>query len=910
MKKRPLKLALLASAMALGAYHSAQAQTNDAPAAKSKDDVSVVVVYATRDKAIAAQMKATNTITALSKTDLDHTAVHNVAEALGTLPGVNVMNTGHSFFGGIDGASRGEGMFVSLRGMNSEYNLNLINGVPVAQGMPYSRGVQLSLLPPSGLQTIVVNLTSTADMDGDAIGGTVDFRTPTAFNFSGKTYASITASGRVESRARDYGDNGTGGGLAAEFAHKFGSADQFGIYASAFYDQRSYANSESAGVMSAQNDGGWDYLITDSTGASHPSVDKAANMVQTGLNIGVSTGSTYRWGGNTSFDWKLDDTTTLYARASYAQADTEQNSSLLQYVSSTKSHNQIGTSDRYMLSVDKISTRAWYETNPEKATLSTFTVGGEKILGDWTLSGDAFYGYGQNNRPNHIEASARINQSDNYNSGSTRVLGGLSIGYDSNGFPIPLYTTQIYNDLNNSETALLARRAGELTAGFSNQEKGGLRFDARYDGHGGALQWIKTGAKYTQSQRFVSNRDWTNSHFANLLGHGGETWSSLGIATSYYNSVFPGIYNIRAPKVDQAKLFYYFYKYFDAASAATDLCYLNCNTQKGTEKVSAAYAEADYQFGNLEVLPGARYEGTRIHNIFWLDGASKFDSNNSNFNKFLPSLFLNYRPNGSSVYRASVWTSYTRPPFTQLGGGASTSTSADGTTVITKGNPNLKAIDAVNYDLSGEWTTAEGGHAMFGAYYKALSHYIFDNGSNYLNSATLVEGKVYTTQPQNGGDGHVAGLEMQLRQKFGTLPGWLSGFGASMNATRQWTSVDLGSDLGSGQIKPMQNAPEWLANASLFYERNGLSVDLNYSYKGAYLVDYALIGGTDLWVKPSRRVDLHAGYTINDHLKVDVSVANLLKDYSYWSHIGKKTYAINDIVDTGRTTLVTLKYTY
>ena len=925
------KLALLGSAMLIGGYGMAvHAQAQDtaqdtAPSSEVNeggDKSTVVVIYANRDKAITAQMKATNTITALSKEDLDHTAVHNVAEALGTLPGVNVMQTGSSYFGGADGASRGEGMFVSLRGMNSEYNVNMINGVTVAQGMPYSRGVQLHLLPPSGLQTIVVNLTSTADMDGDAIGGTVDFRTPTAFNFTGASHASISLSGRLESRARDYGLDGQGGGIAGEYARKFGTDGQFGVYVSAFYDVRNYANSAMQGVTAAQNDGGWDYLVTNSSGASYPGVDKLANMTQTGIDVGASTGSTERWGGNVSLDWNVDDSLSLYLRASYAKADTTQNSTLSEYVSSGKSHNQVAGTDRYALSVDQISTRVWYETNPEKADLATLTFGGAKTAGAWTFSPSIYYSVGNNDRPNHIEASARINQSDNYNHGSTRPLGGLSMGYDHDGFPIPQMTSVIFDDLNNANTAVLARRSGQRTEGYSGQEKGGVKLDAQYDAdNGGALQYIKTGFKYTTSHRRVTNRDWTNGYIANSMGVGGATWASLGLATDYYDSVFPGVYNWRLPKVNEGVLTSLFYKY--KTDASFDTCASrfennwNCNTQKGNETVSAAYVEADYKFGALEVLPGIRYEGTRIDNTYWVipteNGAEvdgHFDKNRTTYSKVLPSLFLNYRPDSNAIYRASVWTSYTRPPFVQLAGGSRKSVSADGTTVITLGNPNLKAIDAVNVDASAEWTSSAGGHAMIAAYHKDLANYIFDNGSNYLNGAQLVEGKVYTTMPVNGGKGTVDGIQLQLRQKFRDLPSWMSGFGASMNATRQWTRVDLGHDYGSGQIKPMQNAPEWMANASVFYEKYGLSLDLNVNYAGRYLSTYALIGGQDVWVKGARRVDLHAGYKFNDHVKLDLSVANLLKDYSYWSHVGKETYAISDIVDTGRTTLVTLKYDF
>ncbi len=152
-----------------------------------------VTVAATRYNATDMQMAATNTVNVLSADDLKTTAVHNVAEALGLMPGVNVINTGQSYFGGIDGAARGEGMFSSVRGLNAEYNVNLINGINVAQGMPYSRGVQLSLLPPSGLQTIVLNKTSTADMDGDAIGGTIDYRTPSAFDSPDRPIARAAA---------------------------------------------------------------------------------------------------------------------------------------------------------------------------------------------------------------------------------------------------------------------------------------------------------------------------------------------------------------------------------------------------------------------------------------------------------------------------------------------------------------------------------------------------------------------------------------------------------------------------------------------------------------------------------------------------------------------------------------------
>ncbi|MGH1556745.1 hypothetical protein ACRAWD_00935 [Caulobacter segnis] len=65
---------------------------------------------------------------------------------------------------------------------------------------------------------------------------------------------------------------------------------------------------------------------------------------------------------------------------------------------------------------------------------------------------------------------------------------------------------------------------------------------------------------------------------------------------------------------------------------------------------------------------------------------------------------------------------------------------------------------------------------------------MYDNGSYSVNTDTYAEGKTTISQPTNGGDGDVYGLELQLRQKFSDLPGLLDGLGAGVNVTRQWTA--------------------------------------------------------------------------------------------------------------------------
>ena len=297
-----------------------------------------IVVATNRYEATDLQLKAPNAVSVLSAEDLANTAVHNAAEALGLLPAVNVMNTSTgSFIGGIDSAARAEGMFTSIRCMNAEFNVNLVNGLNVAQGMPYSREVQLSLLPPSGLKTVVLNKTSLADMDGDAIGGTVDFRTPTAFDFT-QPFTSVTAGARLESRPLDYGNNGLGYNFGAEIARRFGSDQQFGLYFGGYYNLRHFVNSEMGGVMeSGCCDNGWNFKVgvfdpVKNMVVSPPGIDPAQNIELTAFNVVTSSGFTKQFGGSTAFDWRPDETTTAYAHLTYAYALTQQDSNLSQIV--------------------------------------------------------------------------------------------------------------------------------------------------------------------------------------------------------------------------------------------------------------------------------------------------------------------------------------------------------------------------------------------------------------------------------------------------------------------------------------------------------------------------------------------------------------------------------------------------
>ncbi len=86
----------------------------------------------------------------------------NAAESVGRLPGVSIVRNG------------GEGEKVTIRGMAPQYNVMMVNGVRIESTDRNDRSVDLNMIAPNILSGIEVTKALTADMDADAVGGTVN----------------------------------------------------------------------------------------------------------------------------------------------------------------------------------------------------------------------------------------------------------------------------------------------------------------------------------------------------------------------------------------------------------------------------------------------------------------------------------------------------------------------------------------------------------------------------------------------------------------------------------------------------------------------------------------------------------------------------------------------------------------
>ena len=128
------------------------------------EGVTVTAQVAGQLSAINEQFSSATVGNVVSSDRIQELPDNNAAESIGRLPGVSIQRSG------------GEANRVAIRGLSPKYNTVTVNGVRLPSTGEGDRSVDLSLVSSSVLDGIEVRKAITADMDGDAIGGSVDLR--------------------------------------------------------------------------------------------------------------------------------------------------------------------------------------------------------------------------------------------------------------------------------------------------------------------------------------------------------------------------------------------------------------------------------------------------------------------------------------------------------------------------------------------------------------------------------------------------------------------------------------------------------------------------------------------------------------------------------------------------------------
>ena len=119
-------------------------------------------------KALSQQKNADNIKNIISSDQIGRFPDPNAAEALQRVPGVNIER------------DQGEGRYVLIRGLAPQFTNINVNGEQIPSPEADVRFVALDAIPSDQLASIEVSKTLTPDMDGDAVGGSVNLITRTA----------------------------------------------------------------------------------------------------------------------------------------------------------------------------------------------------------------------------------------------------------------------------------------------------------------------------------------------------------------------------------------------------------------------------------------------------------------------------------------------------------------------------------------------------------------------------------------------------------------------------------------------------------------------------------------------------------------------------------------------------------
>ncbi len=131
---------------------------------KNLEEVKVTAQAKGQYKAINQQLAAGNIKNVVSSDRIRELPDANAAESLSRLPGISLQRTG------------GEGNKVIVRGLSPKYTKVMVDGVELASTDANDRSVSLSGISAYSLEGIEVVKSPTADMEGDFIGGAVNFR--------------------------------------------------------------------------------------------------------------------------------------------------------------------------------------------------------------------------------------------------------------------------------------------------------------------------------------------------------------------------------------------------------------------------------------------------------------------------------------------------------------------------------------------------------------------------------------------------------------------------------------------------------------------------------------------------------------------------------------------------------------
>ncbi|WP_070411760.1 TonB-dependent receptor [Pseudomonas lundensis] len=828
------------SALAI-AIASERLSAADAAATGATEHVEVVGQAASIDQALKEQRHSDNIESVVHADGVAQLPDANVAEAVQRLPGISVER------------DQGEGRFVSVRGLGPDLNSVTINGTLVPSPESARRAVALDVLPSELVQSLSVIKTLTPDMDANSLGGTVDVQSLSAFDHKGLFYTGTSEAGYNQNTHQT--SPKFSGAISDRFSLGDG-IDNFGVAAALSWNKRDF------GSDNVETGGAWDF----NDGARLNSFEQRVYDI-----------SRERTGGGLNFDYKPDDDTQLYLRTLYSRfKDSETRNSTSLEFDKPQAAGELG----------KAKAKRKLKQREETQEIQSYVFGGERMLGLWTLSGQAGYSTSSEDSPGHIAGATFKGNSSFPNSGfydteKPRPIIGAGF-YDPSNFTLDKVDWEEQDTRDTEKNLRLDLARDYDVEGYASQVKFGGKVSRRNKDND-LNAWVYKDfddAGFNDAQLNMTPLDKGNVHYQ--LGQFGPGISG-GAIKDLIGGLNPGDY------------------YDEQESRANDF--------KMREDINAAYVMNTVDIDDWRFIAGMRYEGTQFEakGTGVRDGAFEAQDTQRDYHHWLPGLHARYQLDKNTQLRAAWTNAVVRPTFGQLAPGFVIDDDE-----ASFGNPNLKPLESSNFDLGIEHYMGQAGTVSAFLFYKDIKNFVYNN--DLAGSGEWVDFTEAHTYA-NGDSAKLYGLELAYSQKFDWLPAPWNGLllGANTTFSRSSASIE-GFDQGTGRNRKrdidLPNQSDTVGNLMLGWEDDTLSLRLSANYKSQYLYELAGISDKahDLHVDAQTFVDFSARYSLTKNLQVSFEAQNLT-DQPYFVYSGHRRYN-NQYEEYGPTYSLGLTFTH
>jgi TonB-dependent receptor len=830
MRQKLLFAALLLTT-ATGAF---AADADPAPG----DDQIIVTARRAANTAREEQKLAPNLINIQAAEDIVKYPDFNAAEALGRIPGVSLA---------ID---TGEGRFVAIRGLDSNFNGTTFGGVTLLNTQPGGtyfggggRATELDTIPIGSVDRIIVRKTGLPDQEAEGLGGSVELSPRTSVGIK-KPFLEASFGGGYEAFRNNW-DVFNGEGAVGS---TFGPDKTLAIVLSGSYhtDRRGFDDLEPGPLDSGFLPDG----VTPDPKFTNPQLDT--------VDLRRYTYNRRRFGFGGELDWTPNAQSHYYIRANDTGYTEAVNTRLILQYRGLSDSSIVNPANPNGYLSSGVSARVSLRDEQETAINFVTAAGGRNDLGPVIVDYQLSY------------TSATYHRDYDYFSQFRQTNGTFNAAYDNKTNVDILKLTPIgFNP--NDPTQFKLRSIGNTTErAFDREYAGALNLTVPTTLLGGDGEF-KFGGKLrfrdkTDSQlRYSTGTLGTTTLLSDVLGGGPYT--------NFYDNRFSVGYS---PNKSGIRAIY---------NAANPAGALNVGGYfSDTENIYAGYGQYNGKFGKLNVLVGLRIENTdtTLRGLSVADGGAPAPvSSKSNYTNFFPTVQLTYNVSDNLLGRATYSTGIGRPGFLQTISGSSVDNAAF---TISTGNPGLKPITANNFDLSLEYYLPKAGILSIGFFDKEINNYILQRVTRIPNFNGT--GNIYTSSTYSNVDGaYVRGIEGNYVQKFTELPGFLDGFGFSGNITYVKSKVQIrdaftnSSNAGfplPGSFAALPGTSQFTYNIAGFYEAHKIQARLSLLHVDSTIFVVGPSDGRDVFEDARTTLDLTTSYQLRPQLAVYFNAKNLL----------------------------------